>query len=138
MKKYNIESVMNLVSKSEKRKMQKPTRKQVEANARRKVVKAWTRLANGTKYQKAAVKDVCERTTLQMEEELFDGILFQDKNNVKSYSAQKRILRRIVEKRQAQRTHGKISRTEDCFSRHISRYCVSKIMNNLKSYQMCS
>lgn len=45
MKKYNIESVMNLVSKSEKRKMQKPTRKQVEANARRKVVKAWTRLA---------------------------------------------------------------------------------------------
>lgn len=32
MKKYNIESVMNLVCKSEKRKMQKPTRKQVEAN----------------------------------------------------------------------------------------------------------
>ena len=120
--------------------MQKPTRKQVEANARRKVVKAWARLANGTKYQTAAVKDVCERTTLQMEEELFDGILLnlRGKNNVKSYSAQKRILRRIVEKRQAQRTHGKISRTEDCFSRHISRYCVSKIMNNLKSYQMCS
>ena len=138
MKKYDIESAMNLVSKLEKRKMQKPTRKQVEANARRKVVKAWARLANGTKYQTAAVKDVCELTTLQMEEELFDGILFQDKNNVKSYSAQKRILRRIVEKRQAQRTHGKISRTEDCFSRHISRYCVSKIMNNLKSYQMCS
>ena len=140
MKKYDIESAMNLVSKLEKRKMQKPTRKQVEANARRKVVKAWARLANGTKYQTAAVKDVCDRTTLQMEEELFDGILLnlRDKNNVKSYSAQKRILRRIVEKRQAQRTHGKISRTEDCFSRHISRYCVSKIMNNLKSYQMCS
>lgn len=31
MKKYDIESVMNLVSKLEKRKMQKPTRKQVEA-----------------------------------------------------------------------------------------------------------
>lgn len=140
MKKYDIESVMNLVSKSEKRNMQKPTRKQVEANARRKVVKAWTKLANGAKYQKAAIKAVCERTTLQMEEELFDGILLnlRDKNNVKSYSAQKRILRRIVEKRQAQQTHGKIGRTEDRFSSHISRYCVSKIMNDLKSYQMCS
>ena len=86
MKKNNIESVMNSVSKSEKRKQQKPTRKQVEANARRKVVKAWTKLANGTKYQKAAARAVCKRTTLQMEEELFDGILLnlRDKNNVKS------------------------------------------------------
>lgn len=31
MKKYNIESAMNLVSTLEKRKIQKPTRKQVEA-----------------------------------------------------------------------------------------------------------
>ena len=140
MKKNNIESVMNSVSKSEKSKKQKPTRKQVEANARRKVVKAWTKLANGIKYQKAAARAVCQRTTLQMEEELFDGIILnlRDKNNVKSYSAQKRILRRIVEKRQAQHAHGKIGRTEDCFSRHISRYCVSKIMSELKSYQMCS
>ena len=76
----------------------------------------------------------------QMEEELFDGILLnlRCKNKVKSYNAQKRILRRIVEKRQAQQAYSKVGRRRDRFSSHIYRHCTSKSMSELRDHQLCA
>lgn len=136
----NPQTVFSKASNATKNKKQKSTRKQTETNARRKVAKSWALLALGVKYQKATASESCQRTTQQIEEELFDGILLnlRDKNSVKSYNEQKRILRRIVEKRQAQQTHRKVGRTESRFTNHILRQCASKSMNDLKRYLRCA
>lgn len=85
--------------------------------------------------------ELCRSTTLQMEEELFDGILLNLKGGKAcsmSYNRQKRILRRVVEKRQAQQVHHKVGRSFDRFSCHMQRHCTSKSMNTIKRYQMCA
>lgn len=140
MKKNNTQTISNNVSKTTKSKKQKVNRKQTEANAHRKVAKSWAFLAHGVKYQKAATKESCQRTTKQMEAELFDGILLnlRDKNSIKSYSEQKRILRRIVEKRQAQQARHNVGRSKDRFTSHMLRQCASKSMSELKRYQLCA
>ncbi len=115
------------------------TRRDAEANARRKVAKNWDVLARGVKYRKATARMSCRRVTSQLKDELFEGILMnlQGKNGQKSYSVQKRVLRRIVEKRQAQQAHHNVGRTENRFSSHVSRHCVSASMKALRLYQMC-
>lgn len=140
MKKKNNQIDETSAINSGKRKNKKASPKQANANARRKLAKSWMLLARGVKYQKAATKESCKRTTLNLEEELFDGILLnlREKNSEKSYRVQKRILRRIVEKRQAQQTHRLVGRSEDCFARHILRHCIRKSMNDLNHFQFCA
>lgn len=138
----NGQTVMNNPKKANKKMMQKANQKriQAEANARRKVAKSWALLAKGVKYRKAAAKESCDRLTLLLEEELFDGILFNlsGRNGMKSYACQKRILRRIVEKRQAQKAHSRIGRTGNRYANYILQECTNKSMNDLRHYQMCA
>lgn len=111
-----------------------------EANARRKVAKSWAVIARSVKYRKAAAKESCDRLTLLLEEELFDGILLNlsGRNGMKSYACQKRILRRIVEKRQAQKAYRRIGRTENRYANYILRECTNKSMGDLRHYKMCA
>lgn len=113
---------------------------QAEANARRKVAKSWALVAQSVKYRKAAVKESCDRLTQILEEELFDGILLNLSgcNGMKSYSCKKRILRRIVEKRQAQSAHRRVGRTDSRYTNHIFRECVKKSLRDLRHFQMCA
>lgn len=138
----NGQTVMNNTKKASRKMMQKANQKriQAEANARRKVAKSWELVARGVKYRKAAAKESCGRLTQILEEELFDGILFNlsGRNGMKSYACQKRILRRIVEKRQAQKTYRRIGRTENRYANHILRECTSKSINDLSLYQKCA
>lgn len=112
---------------------------EAEAASRRQVVQRWQQLAQRFKYQKAASRVSCSRTTQMLEEELFDGILLNlnERNSKKSYCSQKRILRRIVEKRQAQMAHRHIGRSDNMFANHMQRQCVSQSMKELRQYQMC-
>lgn len=112
---------------------------EAEAVARRQVLQRWQQLAQRFKYQKAASMASCSRTTQMLEEELFNGILLNlnERNSKKSYCSQKRILRRIVEKRQAQMAHRHIGRSENMFANHMQRQCVSQSMKELQQYQMC-
>ena len=84
----NTQNVMNNTKKANRKMMQKANQKRIhtEANARRKVAKSWALLAKGVKYRKAAAKESCDRLTLLLEEELFDGILFNlsGRNGMKS------------------------------------------------------
>lgn len=122
--------------------MQKANHKRIqkEANARRKVAKSWALVSQGIKYRKAAVKESCDRLTLVLEEELFDGILLNlnGRNGKRSYPCQKRILRRIVEKRQAQSAHRRAGRSDDMFTRQLQRYCASQSLDCLRRYQQCA
>lgn len=113
---------------------------QAEANARRKLAKSWALLAKSVKYRKVAVKESCDRLTQILEEELFDGILLNLSgcNGLKSYSSQKRILRRIVEKRQAQSAHRRVGRTDSRYTKHIFRECAKKSLRDLRHFQMCA
>ena len=138
----NAQTEMNNTKKANKKIMQKTSQKriQAEANARRKVAKSWALLAKGVKFRKVATKESCDRLTLLLEEELFDGILLNlsGRNGMKSYACQKRILRRIVEKRQAQKAHSRIGRTGNRYANFILRECTNKSMNDLQHYQMCA
>jgi len=138
----NGQTVMNNTKKASRKIMQKANQKriQAEANARRKVAKSWELVARGVKYRKAAAKESCGRLTQIMEDELFDGILLNlsGRNSMKSYTCQKRILRRIVEKRQAQKAYRRIGRTESRYANYILRECTNKSMNDLQHYQRCA
>ena len=96
--------------------------KRAEANARRKVNKSWEKVEHSPRYRSASVKYVCDTITRKIEIEVLDGILLNlsIKSQAKSASVQNRILRRIVEKRQAQANHKKYGRTEDLTSVHAA------------------
>lgn len=138
----NEKTVMNSSKKANKKMRQKANQKriQAEANARRKLAKSWALVTQSVKYRKAAVKESCDRLTQILEEELFDGILLNlsGRNGMKSYTCQKRILRRIVEKRQAQSAHRLAGRSGNMFARQLQRYCTSKSLGFLKRYQLCA
>lgn len=138
----NGQTEMNNTKKANRKMMQKANQKriQTEADARRKVAKSWALVAQSVKYRKATVKESCNRLTQILEEELFDGILLNlsGRNGMKSYTCQKRILRRIVEKRQAQSAHRLAGRSGNMFTRQLQRYCTSQSLDCLRHYQLCA
>lgn len=108
--------------------------KKAEANARRKVNKSWKKVEQTLRYRSASAKYICNTITRKIEIEVLDGILLNlsIKSQAKSPSVQNRILRRIVEKRQAQANHKKIGRTEDLTSIHISITGTSSCMEAIR------
>ena len=108
--------------------------KKAEANARRKVNKSWEKVEHTPRYRSASTKEVCDTITKKIEIEVFDGILLNlsIKSQAKSPSVQNRILRRIVEKRQAQANHKKFGRTDDLTSIHISITGTNRCMEAIR------
>ena len=108
--------------------------KKAEVNARRKVNKSWEKVEHAPRYRSASAKEVCDTITKKIEEEVLDGILLNlsIKSQAKPTSVQNRILRRIVEKRQAQASHKKHGRTEDRTSIHISITSTSRCMETIR------
>lgn len=108
--------------------------KKASAKARRKVYESWQKVEATRRYQKAVIKDVCDMTTQKIEIEVLDGILLNlnYRNQGKSQSVQNRILRRIVEKRQAQAAHKKNGRSKDLSSLRISISCISRCMEDIR------
>lgn len=132
------EAVTNSKAKrTQKKQKEAQMRKEQEANARRKVNSSWDRIAKTRRYRKAAAADSCLMISLMIEDELMDGILLNlnERNNSKPYSVKMRLLRRIVEKRQAQANHRKNGRTNDLLTTHLSIECTSTCMNRIKRRQ---
>lgn len=144
MKNNSVSSqvMMNNSKRESRRNKQKAAQKriQAEANARRRVAKSWDVLGHSSKYKKAAAKESCTRTTRSLEDDIFNGILLNlsGRNSVKPFSSQKRIFRRIVEKRQAQSAYRRVGRTADRLASHILRHCASRSMGDLRHYQLCA
>ena len=108
--------------------------KKAEANAGRKVNKSWEKVEHTPRYRSASAKYVCDTITRKIEIEVLDGILLNlsIKSQTKSPSIQNRILRRIVEKRQAQANHKKFGRTEDLTLVHISITGTSRCIEAIR------
>lgn len=103
-------------------------RRAKEAKARRKVNEDWQRVESTGKYRKALAREVGRNTTDRIADEVLDGIFLSlnTRNSRKSVSEQKRLLRRIVEKRQAQALHAKTRKSRD------RKTAVTVIMNTGK------
>ena len=114
-------------------------KKVAEANARRRVAKRWAMVGKGHGYKHAVVRQTAKDTINKIEDDLFDGILLSlsPRNSNKSMSLQKRLLRRIVEKRQAQAVFRKIGRSDDLFTTRIMDEGSCRCMRELHCYQNC-
>lgn len=122
---------------SQKQTMKK---KKAEANARRKVNKSWERVEHTPRYRSASAKEMCDTVTRKIEIEVLDGVLLNlsIKSQTKSASVQNRILRRIVEKRQAQANHKKHGRTKDLSSIHVCITSTSHCMEAIRKKRFAS
>ena len=109
-----------------------------EAKAKQKLAQNWARLKQNTKYQMAVAEESCNLLTQELKEELFDGILLNLRAENKSYRCQKRTLRRIVEKRQAQTMHRIVGRSGDRYSSHMVSHCVGESMSQLHKHMWCA
>lgn len=105
----------------------------------RNVARSWAIVGNSMRYKRAAVKEASWNSLDDIKVEVFDGILvtLSPHNSGKSLNVQKRLLRRIVEKRQAQIAHRYIGHTEDLTASHIASAYSSKCMMMLHQYQNC-
>ena len=130
-----MENTTNISEKKRMRRTQKQVirSKKAEANARRKVNKKWQDVEKTDRYRKAAIKNFYHHVTREIEIEVLDGIFLNlnVRNQKKSSNVQNRLLRRIVEKRQAQANHKKNGRTEDLTSMHIFISCTTRCMEDI-------
>lgn len=103
------------------------------------VAKRWAIVGNSMRYKCAAVREASWNSFDDIKEEAFDGILItlSSHNSGKSLNVQKRILRRIVEKRQAQIAHRYMGHTDDLTASHLASVYISKCMEMLHQYQNC-
>lgn len=111
-----------------------------ESKARRKVAKRWTLVEHGKKYIKHAVRESCNAVMQKIKEECFDGILLNLKAQSSDLpmSVQKRLLRRIVEKRVAQSTYHQVGKKSSRFACSLQRSYVSQSMQALHKHQFCA
>ena len=105
----------------------------------RNIAKKWAIVGNSMRYKCAAVREASVNSLKDIKEETFDGILIalSSRNSGKSLNVQKRLLRRIVEKRQAQIAHRYIGHTDDLTASHLASVYSSKCMKMLHQYQNC-
>lgn len=114
--------------------------KEAEANARREVNKSWKKVEHTPRYRYASAKKVCDAITRKIEVEVLDGILLNlsIKSQAKPTSVQNRILRRIVEKRQAQANHKKHGRSDDLTSIHVTITSTSRCMEAIRKKRLAA
>ena len=98
-----------------------------------KVNASWKLLESTARYHRFAAKERGIKVALKIENELLDGIFFKlsDRNQGKSCNVQKRIFRRIVEKRQAQANHRRFGRSDDLQAAYYTslstRNCLARV-----------
>ena len=82
-------------------------KKKAIMTAEYKVNKMWKSAEQNPRYRRAVAKEAYRNTTKRIVSEVLDGIFLNlnEKSQEKSSKVQNRILRRIVEKRQAQTVH---------------------------------
>lgn len=110
--------------------------KKAEANARRKVAKRWAKVGSGACYKLAAIRRASIIVEGHIRAEAFDGFLLalSENNSAKSISFQKRILRRIIEKRQAQAVHRYLGHGDDRLPEYLSLTCGKRSMRKLYNF----
>lgn len=93
----------------------------------------WSRLRKARRYQRATRRVACNKIVTDIQHNALDGIFIDlnENNASKSYQVQKRILRRIVEKKCAQAasksTKHYSPRFQESTSRTYIKHCMCQI-----------
>lgn len=138
MKKHNCNEMLIQMTHSAK-----PAKKSSKAAKARSVSKKessnWDIMAKNRRYSKAVAKDLSREVTAWAVEECLDGICLNlsDGNCMRSDAVQKRILRRIVEKRQAQANHRRVGRTQSLLASYLEKSCCSSTMAEIHHARFC-
>jgi hypothetical protein len=127
-------------SNNNSKKVTMATQKFNEANARRKVAMSWAYVACGKNYKQNALRESEWKLTQKIEKELFDGIFLtlKERHEEKSYRVRKRMLRRIIEKRQAQSAHKCVGRTNDRLGAYLRNKTVGTCIKKIHKHQQCA
>ncbi|MCQ2238507.1 MAG: hypothetical protein MJZ73_04675 [Bacteroidaceae bacterium] len=125
---------LSRIKRHQSRQARAERRKQKEATARREVNEKWEHMESTPGYRKAANREMFQSTIRKIEVEVLDGNMLNlnIRNQSKPVSVQIRILRRIVEKRQAQANHKKNGRSADLTTVHITISCTSQSMADIR------
>ena len=130
--KINIDnlSMMNAVEETAKSSAKSKSTSKRKSKAVKNANKGWLFVQSSDKYRNHVALETCQKITETLKSKLYDGIsiVLSSRNSAKSEKIQKRIMRRIIEKRQAQATHHKLGRTADLFVPNIERANVSRCM----------
>ena len=114
----------------------KQTEKPTKPNVRHR--NTWRKVEKTGRYHRAVTRELYTAVTNRVKVEVLDGILLNlnDRNQDKPISVQNRILRRIVEKRQAQANHRRNGRSRNRVCQHITIECTSRCMNEIRRRRM--
>ena len=109
---------------------------------RKKLHEHWQRVERTSKYSKARSRVARTHITRRIEDETMDGVLIKlhDRNDDKSFGTKLRLLRRIVEKRQAQAVHhiGNSTKTNSRYIATTINANTSKCMAYLGKHHFAS
>ena len=94
----------------------------------------WKDVEQKPRYRKAVTKEACRSTTKRIVDEVLDGIFLclNEKSQEKSSRVQNRILRRIVEKRQAQTVHRISGNVHDLKAQYLAKNMTSECISHIR------
>lgn len=111
-----------------------------EAKARKIVAKAWQRKSETLCYRTATVKELCGKAMAELNRDLFDGIQLHlnARNRKKSLSYQKRLVRKIIEKRMSQAVHQVMGHEYDYISKIQAKKYSSIYIEAFRNHCACN
>ena len=100
----------------------------------RLIAEAWQRKSRTRDYRRAASKVVTNRTNEMIVKDVLDGVLLNldVARNGATASVQRRVLRRIVEKRQAQAICRVWGNNAGLFGERLTRRCTGRCVSELQ------
>lgn len=122
-----------LQTQDERTKTKKNSQKKKMSRITRENTKRLILMQTSPKFRYSMMKDVCKKTTDIIKEEIMDGLFFSlnNRNDLMSENKKRRIVRRIVEKRQAQASHHIVGRTDNLFNASIANECISSCWSEI-------
>lgn len=100
---------------------------------------AWRKMQKGKRYALFAAKEASMHIEQEIKKDLFDGILLclSSRNEGASMARKRRVLRRIVERKQAQATFRFVGRGDGLLAASVVNRCSSMCMDRLDRYRRC-
>ena len=105
---------------------------------RKRLLKSWTKIACGIRYKYAATEEMYRNTMQEMENQMSDGVIqlsLSSRYRDKSINVQKRVLRRIIEKKQSQMAHRFFGHTDNLLTKRIANVFSKRCMKEVSRHQ---
>ena len=105
---------------------------------RKRLLKSWTKIACGIGYKYAATEETYKNSMQEIEDEMSDGgklLPLSSRYRNKSINVRKRVMRRIIEKRQSQMAHRFFGHTDNLLTKRIANVFSKRCMKEVSRHQ---